>query len=218
MTTSLTGFRALASKKTLTPLALAIALAAVTASKADAQIFVSSFDGNTIGEYGLDGSTINSNFITTGLNGPQDLLLVGNDLVVANQDGGSIGVYDATTGATINSALVTGLTDPDPVILGVEGDNILVGNESGPNGSTIGEFNLQTGVGNPNFISLGEFNGSIQGLALSGNDLFALDSINGRINEYNATSGAEIKNNFITGISDPTSLTLVGQRSVRCHR
>jgi hypothetical protein len=72
---------------------------------ARAQIYVSEFGTNTVGEYdATTGAAINTNFITGVIN-PEGLLLSGNTLFVSSSisGGGSVGTYNATTGAVINA-------------------------------------------------------------------------------------------------------------------
>src|SRR5437773_10837931 len=71
-----------------------------------AQIFVTNFGNNTIGEYNATtGATINSSFIS-GLDLPQGIALSGGNLFVANYNNNTIGEYNATTGATINNSFI----------------------------------------------------------------------------------------------------------------
>jgi MYXO-CTERM domain-containing protein len=75
----------------------------------------------SIGEYTIDGATVNATLVT-GLNRPRGVAMSGGNLFVANggtstngvydPGSGSIGEYDAATGATINAALITGLNTP----------------------------------------------------------------------------------------------------------
>src|SRR5205809_7405195 len=66
-----------------------------------AEIFVTNSNNNTIGEYNATtGATINSSFISSGLNVPGGIALSGGNLFVANFSNNTIGVYNATTGAT----------------------------------------------------------------------------------------------------------------------
>jgi len=58
-------------------------------SVAHAQIFVTNYSSNAIGEYNLDGTTINASLVS-GLDGPEGLALSGNDLYVANLGNGRL--------------------------------------------------------------------------------------------------------------------------------
>jgi hypothetical protein len=69
------------------------------------------------------------------------------------------------------------------------------------------EFNATTGTAvNPNFIFTGL--NYPEGLAVSGNNLFATNPGNGTVGLYNATTGAAINTNFITGLNSPCALAL----------
>jgi hypothetical protein len=51
--------------------------------------------------------------LVTGLNGPIDLAVVGNDLFIADNPSGIISEYDATSGSDIAPNFITGLNAPD---------------------------------------------------------------------------------------------------------
>jgi hypothetical protein len=111
-------------------LALACGLAATKG-----QIYVVNTDGNSIGEYGLNGSTINSSLIT-GLNYPQGITIVGNDLFVVNQDSASVGEY-TTAGGLVNGSLISsGLANPWGIAS--SGGNLYIANQAD---AVISEYN-----------------------------------------------------------------------------
>ncbi|MBV8277015.1 MAG: hypothetical protein JO170_17405 [Verrucomicrobia bacterium] len=173
---------------------------------APAQLYVN--NGNAVGEYNATtGAVINANFIT-GLNKPTGIVLSGDNLFVANFGSGTVGEYDARTGAAINANLITGLSGLVGLALSGDGTALFVGY----NGNTVGEYNATTGtVINPNFIT--ELSGSAFGFALSGNNLFVGSGdfvqsgiffpalTGGTVGEYDASTGATIKANFITGLN-----------------
>jgi sugar lactone lactonase YvrE len=173
---------------------MAAVLAVAASSQAHAQIFVSSFDGQSISEYNLNGTVENSSFIVSGqngasLSGPQDMTISNGDLFVANEQGNTIGEYNASTGATINASLISsGLGNPNPLLVS-SGTTLFVGDEDGG----IGAFNLSTQSFTSGFISRSA-TGSAQGLALSGNTLYELNGVSGAINTFNATTGQTIAN------------------------
>ena len=73
---------------------------------------------------------MNPTFIT-GLNGPINIVLSGNNLFVSNWSGGTagagtVGEYNATTGAPINLNFITGLSGPEGLTL--SGNSLLVVN------------------------------------------------------------------------------------------
>ena len=118
-----------------------------------AQIFVTNEGNNTVGEYNATtGATINSSFISSGLNFPPGIALSGGNLFVTNIGNNTIGEYNATTGATINSSFISsGLNAPRGIA--VSGGNLFVVNNDG---NTIGEYNATTGATiNSAFISSG---------------------------------------------------------------
>jgi hypothetical protein len=74
---------------------------------------------------------------------------------------------------------------------------------------------------NANFIMGVRADGVIQfsvpiGIAVSGNDLFVANNVaNGTVGKYNATTGASIDANFISGLTGPTGLA-VGSADCGC--
>jgi len=90
---------------------IALALTCGMAATLKAQnLYVGNLGNYTIGEYGLDGSTVNTSLIS-GLNYPVGLAISGDDLFVANFYGDSVGEY-TTSGATVNASLISGLDSP----------------------------------------------------------------------------------------------------------
>jgi len=127
------------------------------------------------------------------------MLLMGNDLFVANDGNNTVGEYDATTGATINASFITGLNFP--IGLALSGNILFVGNSGG----TVGEYNATTGAAiNASFVTGVNANY----LALLGNNLFESNYGPGTVGEYNATTGATISTSFITVTGDAAGLAL----------
>src|ERR1700722_4589877 len=87
---------------------LGILMLAATVKAQD--LYVANAGTGTIGEYGLDGSTINSSLIT-GFRGPGGMVFSGNDMFFVNSGNGTVGEY-TTSGATVNASLISGLNDP----------------------------------------------------------------------------------------------------------
>src|ERR1700723_3275053 len=81
----------------------AVVLACNLAATLKAQnLYVGSGNGSgIIGEYGLDGSTVNASLIS-GLSYPGAMTISGNDLFFVNTGGSSICEY-TTSGSTVNS-------------------------------------------------------------------------------------------------------------------
>jgi WD40 repeat protein len=137
----------------LTGFVASAALYLIPATGSGGIIFVTNFANNTIGEYNATtGATINSSFISAGLDLPGGIALFGGNLFVANSGNDTIGVYNATTGATINSSFISsGLNGPIGIAL--SGGDLFVAN-SGNN--TIGAYDATTGATiDSSFISSG---------------------------------------------------------------
>jgi PKD domain len=156
---------------------------------ARAQIYVSEFGTNTVGEYdATTGAAINANFITGVIN-PEGLLLSGNTLFVSSSisGGGSVGTYNATTGAVINATFITSGVNTAGG-LAISGNTVFITN----NGDEISTYNATTGAPiDTSFIS-GLFYPF--GLAISGNNLYVSQdySANNWVGEYNSATGAVI--------------------------
>src|SRR5579863_9154087 len=76
------------------------------AGSAPAQnLYVAMVGNGTVGEYGLDGSTINASLISGLDNNSYSIAISGNDLFVG---GNNVGEY-TTSGAAINTSLISGL-------------------------------------------------------------------------------------------------------------
>ena len=88
------------------------------------QIFVSNNGNGTIGEYNLDGTTVNASLVSA-LHGAQGVAVSGSDLFVANFSSGTIGEY-TTSGATVNASLISGLSGP--IGIAVSGSDLFVAN------------------------------------------------------------------------------------------
>jgi hypothetical protein len=67
-------------------------------SRANAQVYISLIADGVVSEYDeVTGQLVNANFIT-GLSGPNELVLSGDNLFVANESDGTVGKYSAKTG------------------------------------------------------------------------------------------------------------------------
>lgn len=111
--------------KTTKKIGLALALTCSLAATLEAQnLYVVSEFANCVGEYGLDGSTINPSLIT-GLNfATLGIAISGNNIFVVNVGGDSVGEY-TTSGETINAWLITGLSDPQAIA--ISGNDLFCG-------------------------------------------------------------------------------------------
>ncbi|HTV39721.1 MAG TPA: PEP-CTERM sorting domain-containing protein [Candidatus Sulfotelmatobacter sp.] len=93
--------------------ALALTCGLAGALKAQ-DIYVVNNNNNTVGEYGLDGSEVDTPLVSN-LNDPWAIAISGNDLFVANEDfgggNGSVSEY-TTSGALVDASLISGLDGP----------------------------------------------------------------------------------------------------------
>lgn len=130
---------------------IALALACCLAATLKAQdIYVINVEANTLGEYGLDGSTVNASLVTSasGLGYPYGIAISGDDVFVANWDnGGTIAEY-TTSGATVNASLITGLQYPCGIAI-FGNDLFVTANGEG----TVGEYTTSGVTINASLIS-----------------------------------------------------------------
>ena len=147
--------------KTFYGITLALTCGFATSLKAQ-NLYVGTHGNDTIGAYGMDGSTVDASLIT-GLDGPEGIAISGNDVFIANFTSGTIGEY-TTSGTTVDASLITGLTDS--VGLAISGNDLFVVNG---NKGTIGEYGLDGSTVEASLISglSAPFD-----IAISGNDLF----------------------------------------------
>jgi hypothetical protein len=143
-----TNMKTLIRPLVVTGLTLCAALWAMPGT-AHAQIFVASSSTGTIGEYNLDGTTINASQVS-GLNAPYGIAVSGGDIFVASSPTGTIGEY-TTSGVTVNASLVSGLGGyPNgPTCIAVSGVDIFVANFNG----TIGEYTTSGATVNATLVS-----------------------------------------------------------------
>jgi hypothetical protein len=181
---------------------VALALACGLPITLEAQnLYVGSFYGGTVGEYNLDGSTINPDFIS----GPDPfgIDIVGNDLFVGL--GSNIAEY-TTAGTLVNAALASQLNNPQDIA--VSGTNLFVlqQNSNFNNAGVVGKYTTSGVTINANLITgLGE----PVGIAVSGNDLFVANYYSGTIGEY-GFDGSVVNASLISGLSGPWGLAIVG--------
>lgn len=204
------------------------------------QVFVTSWENGTVGEYTTSGSAINVNFIT-GLSFPEAIAISGADIFVANAGTGTIGEY-TLSGAPVNSSLISGLSQPSAIA--VSGSDLFVTNYLGGNvgeyttsGQTINSSLISglyepTGIvatGSDLFVSgisgVSEFtmsggivkgsfgNGDVYwsvGITLSGSDLFVVNNIRQIVTEY-TTSGTEVASALISNLDNPQAIAVDGE-------
>ena len=109
------------------------------------QMYVTNSFANTIGKYGLDGSTVSESLVT-GLDFPFDIAVFGDNIYVANLDTGVVGKYTAD-GTTVDASLITGF--PGLTALTVADGFLYVADAV--NG-TIGKYNLDGTVVNAGLV------------------------------------------------------------------
>jgi MYXO-CTERM domain-containing protein len=102
------------------------------------------YGSGAIGEYGLNGSTVNASLIS-GLDDPQGLAISGNDLFFANLAPGYVEEYK-TSGATVNASLISGLSGVSGIA--ISGNNVFV-----DSGTTVGEYTTGGATVNASLIS-----------------------------------------------------------------
>jgi hypothetical protein len=175
---------------------------------AHAQIFVANLGDGTIGEYNLDGSTVNASLIS-GLDKPYGIAVSGGDLFVANNGNGTIGEYNLD-GTPINASLISGLGSPTEIA--VSGGDLFVVNTAGSEGETIGEYTTSGVTVNAALITKGGGGGGNPlGFAVSGGDLFVENLDGDEISEYNIDGTLMlIKTSLIPGLSNPLEITVSG--------
>jgi len=157
-----------------------------------------------IGEYGLDGSTINASLIPL-LGNLWGLAISGNDLFIANGDN----VSEFTT----SGASAGGITDLGSANgIAISGNDVFVSNLAGA--GSISEYGLDGSTISGSLVSGRTY--QPHGIAVSGNDLFVASYGNGFnepgnavIGEY-TTSGATVNASLITGLAAPWGIAISG--------
>ncbi|HXC35655.1 MAG TPA: PEP-CTERM sorting domain-containing protein [Candidatus Acidoferrales bacterium] len=192
--------------------ALALALAWIPAAALEGQdLYVANLNNSMIGEYGLDGSTVNAALIT-GLNRPAGIAISGqNNLYVANYaigipgGPGSVGEY-GLDGSTINASLVS-LNYLNPAGLAIYDNTVYAVSQQG-----VGEYSISPSEGPTINASLISRLNDPTGIAIG----FAEDVLfvasggpDGTIGEY-GLDGSIINASLITGLNDPTGIAISG--------
>jgi hypothetical protein len=190
-------------------------------------LFVADAVGGSLSAYtlGPSGTVVGSSvLISSGLSSPNDVVVSGSNLIVANggilhSNNGNIQIYN-TAGVLQTSVPVDGY----PVGLAVSGSNIYYTSThfilNMPPDSTVNVYNMATGVTTTLISGL---NGPT-GIALFGSTLFVASqgdnshgtlpgsppyTLTGKIGEY-TTSGATINASLITGLDRPDDIKLYG--------
>jgi hypothetical protein len=171
------------------------------------ELLVLDEQAGTVGQYNATtGATINGSFISGLSSYPRALALSGGDLYTTVAFPYSIAQYNASTGATINASFQS---------LPGESTSITF---AGSNYYVTGDEPTYIKGYTPSGLAFSDVPNSPYGAwgsAVLGNDLFVSLVGNdkpgqGSVAEYDATTGALINANFITGLSVPEGLTIVG--------
>lgn len=157
--------------------------------------------GNNVGEYGLDGSTINASLIT-GYSDLDGFAISGSDLFLVDYGSSLYAVAEYTTaGVSVNSDLI-----PTYVLGGftASGSDLFLANEGG----TISETTTSGTVVNDSLFSTG--NQPVD-IAISGNDIFVVNQVGlyNTIGEY-TISGATVNADLISGLRGVQSIAISG--------
>ncbi len=167
----------------------------------------------TVGEYGLDGSTVNASLIS-GLDLPEGLptgiAISGNEMFITDPYHGTVGKY-TISGKLINANLISGLVTPEGIA--VSGNNLFV---TDSDGNCVNEY---TTSGTPVAINLIAGLDAPWGIAISGNYLYVANyagnergpgAITGWIGKY-TISGKTVNATLISGLLDgPSCMAISG--------
>jgi hypothetical protein len=187
--------------------ALVVAIAGGSSGARAGELLVVDELAGTVGQYdATTGATINASFISGLTNGPRDMKLSGGDLYITSNSG-PVGQYNASTGGTINSSFVSGIGYSTAIAF------------SGSNYDVVGILPSRYVNGyTPSGLAFSDAPSAAfgaWGAAVLGNTLYISllpgdMAGQGTIAEYNATTGALINANFITGLSEPEGITISG--------
>ncbi|HTU24897.1 MAG TPA: PEP-CTERM sorting domain-containing protein [Pirellulales bacterium] len=200
--------RRLARRAIPAGITLAAILAASTAARAD-ELIVNNSNAGAVSVFdAASGATIDTALIS-GFAHARGLALSGQDLYVVDSLSATLGEYNVSSGAPISAPLVSTGSYGEPEAVAVSGSNYYVSgygnsflNGYGPSGLT---FNDTTSAAEGNWA-----------LAISGNTLYVGEATtfsgagHDVIATYNATTGALINPDLVTGLSWPEGMTIVG--------
>jgi 6-phosphogluconolactonase (cycloisomerase 2 family) len=194
----------------------ALAALVVTAGTAKAQLFVVHLNGygpdGIVSQYNAnDGNPQNPNLITTGLNQPIGIAVMGNSLYVANKGNGTIGAYLLTghTASPINPAFVSGVGKPAGLAAANNTLYVADFNSGIVSAYTVDETN---GVPVSNWGPLKLTRPT--GLTVQGHILYVASDGGGpglgTVGTYSADNGAAMNPSFVSGLNGPTGLAIQG--------
>lgn len=193
---------------------LVLFLGTILATPAHGQIYVSDYVNGTVGEYSLDGTTVNASLIT-GLTQPAGLALFGNHLYVivhGDDTNGTVAVYDATTGAVLKPLLITAPQFPEVLAISRGNLYLVSPGASGEGSGLVGVYDAKTGA----VIDAPLLAGLVYpvGIAAADDRLYLPQQLNlifGYINVYDATTGALLISQLVSGLlHQPLGLAVGG--------
>jgi outer membrane protein assembly factor BamB len=171
-------------------------------------LYVTNFNGGTVGEYSAaTGGAIPGFSEITGVFGVEQLAISGSTLyIVGSGTTGSVYAYNAATGAAI-----PGFTSPagleEPIGIAVSGSDLYVADVEA---DTVGEYNAATGAAVAGFTTITGLYQPV-GIAVSGGYLYVADTDNHRVAKYNATTGALVASFPLSGFgNDPIAVAVSG--------
>jgi hypothetical protein len=177
---------------------------------AHAQLYVVQQGAGIVSEYhATTGEVIRSPFIKGG--GPSHLAVKGDTLFVDSEFNFTVRAYDATTGAVIDASFIK-LGFEFVGGLAVKDNTLFV---ALPGIDTVGAYDATTGAAiNANFLTgVDEIGGLAVFRSVSEQKEFLFVTNRnadrgGTVGKYDATTGAAINANFITGLHFPTGLAV----------
>jgi hypothetical protein len=177
----------------------------VTVIAAARHVYWTSNNVNTIGQAGIDGSNVNSSFITNNVKKPRGIAVDGNFVYWANAASGSNSIGRANLdGSAANGSFISGY--PQLVGIAVDANYIYWSWNNGGQG-TIGRASLDLKDVRPTFLSVP---GSPQGIAVDANYIYWADA-NGSIGRANL-NGSSPNASFISSayVAGPVGVAVDG--------
>ena len=155
---------------------------------------------NTIGRADLTGGNVTTSFIT-GASAPQGVAARGSYIYWANSSTNTIGRASVNNAGSANESFITGLNQPYESLDAVTLDPTHIYWTSG---GYIGRANLDGSGANSDYI----YNGSANGIAVSGDHIYVSDNSSQSIDRRNLDGSGFTQ--IVTGLSYPVGLALSG--------
>lgn len=172
-------------------------------AQAKDKLFVTNSETGSVDEYSTDGEVVRLAIIS-GFS-PTGIAASGTNLFVLNSQAGTIGEYQLD-GTVVNAALISGLKDA-PIALVVSGSNLFVLNYGlSSDTGTIAEYTTAGTLMNASLVS------GLHGphaFAISGQNLFVVNTVTGTIGEY-TTSGVPVNAALVSKLQGPLSIAVAG--------